>query len=228
MLRNLFGKYGPRKAGFYCAAAAGLFLLLVTVSNSGVRGVELDLPSLDSRVSVSFQSDFEILINNTFRRTSPEIQIACRRWADKFTARYGEEVFDSLIERFITTKTYQQLRREAESLQSTDEAHKLASRVTALAYQVPVLWKRYRDLKREAQDVSLFSGLERDMALRHRIEDEARRAFEDYLEIYQRHNRLVADYNKKYLGGLEFFTDHLEGFSEGLQGSSGQHELERY
>lgn len=195
--------------------AAGRWFLLVIaavflVSSSGAD--ELLLLSLDADVPVSFASDFEVLVTNTFGRTSPEVQVECRQWAAKFTERYGEEVFDSLIERFVATTTYQRLSREAEVLQSSPDAAKLARRIESLALQVPVLWKRYRNLKREAVDVSLFSGLEKDLVLRRRIEDEARRSFEDYLETYQRHNRLVAEYNKKNLGGLEFFTEHLGSF----------------
>ncbi len=216
MLRNLFGRYGWRKQTGLAILVSRLLSVsvIMTVLIPCCLGDDIALPSADARVSTSFTSDFEMLIKNTFGRISPEIQIECRHWSESFTNRYSEEVFDSLIERFIATSTYRRLRREAEVLQSSPEAKKLAIRIDSMALQVPVLWRRYRNLKREALDISLFSGLERDMVLRRRVDEEARRAFEDYLETYQRHNRLVAEYNKNYLGGLEFFTEHLGGFEE--------------
>lgn len=159
---------------------------------------------------LDFSSEFKILKNNTFYRTSPEIQLKCRQWADKFKSRYGEKVFDSLIKKFIETSTYKSLSKKAKVLQEQESARILKKKIQMLASEVPILWSRYRRLENKIRLYPDFSPGARGNFYRTLAINEAMEAYKEYNKAYLKHNQLVAEYNQKYLGSLDFFTDHLE------------------
>jgi hypothetical protein len=153
----------------------------------------------------SEKGDFSRLKTFFFQKVSPQIEQKLITWKNNFISNYGQEAFDSLVERYMKTKEFKELSYKARSLQKTYAAKSLflqIERVKKQAFYYKTRLNQYHRLyfptffgKRDARRESLLGerNLKRDYYQ------------EKYDYFRKEYDQLVKKYNEAYLGCLPFW-----------------------
>ncbi|MCK5686080.1 hypothetical protein KAJ27_18250, partial [bacterium] len=160
--------------------------------------------------------DFEALKEFIFYRTSPETELKGLLWKNEYIRKFGEEVFDNLLVRFMKTPEFIKLSTKSKTLQQDPEAEKMKRETQQLSddikhnltraieyHRVGLMNVRNGGSNNVFRENKAFVGLMRNVSSQTDFYNEK------YQSCYRRYNKLVALYNMKYLGSLPFKTAHL-------------------
>lgn len=194
-----------RRPGF----AAMLIFSMLTLSLPGldisaISGTSGSLPCPVLKVSFE-EREYDMLEKGLFGRTSEAVQKKVMEWAEGFKKEFGEEAFDALLDRYTKTPRFEEKALRAYEFQFSEVARATYAEIEILSRLIPETfsrWKRLaRDSRRDRRTVS------RNLAETvKRLRDEADNCFAELRNLVEKHNRLVANYNTRYLGGLEFYS----------------------
>lgn len=150
--------------------------------------------------------EYEVLEKGLFGRNSQAVQNEVMEFTARFKRDFGEEAFNALLDRYTRTSGFQEKAIMAYELQSGEEARDAYAEIEILSRLIPETFSRWKRLARDArQNRRLVS---RDLAETVKSRrDEADGCLSELKALITKHNRLVSDYNTRYLGGVEFYPE---------------------
>lgn len=151
------------------------------------------------------KAEFDMIEKIMFKRLSYKIQEDALTWSEEYKNEYGEKAFDALLERYMKTESFMRNSIIAFRFQNTAQAKQMYQEIELLAKIAKEKNSTWKQKLRKSR--STFLQNSRDLAeelkaSRHNAEVE----FRELNSIIRKHNRLVGEYNKKFMGGLEFIN----------------------
>lgn len=151
------------------------------------------------------QYEWDMLEKGLFARYDTSVQAQVMNWAADFREQYGEQAFDTLLTRFMRSRRYRELKVKAGALRSQPEAQKMFREIEKLSNLIPERHREWMDAAREARADLHFQAREFSEYLR-RSRTDAERLWRDLSDLVKRHNSLVMEYNRNFMGGIEFYS----------------------
>lgn len=159
------------------------------------------------------KSEFEMIEKIMFKRLTYKIQEDAFKWSEDYKREYGEKSFDTLLERFMKTESFMRNSIVAFRFQNSEKAKQMYQEIELLSKLAKEKNSSWKQKLRKSSSTVLQNSRDRAEELkesRYNAEIEYR----ELKSIIRRHNRLVGDYNKSFMGGLEFINppDPSTGF----------------
>lgn len=200
-----------------CAAAAREVRTLPPEQGGGLAGKNSAGGDRSAGVPGFEDKEYAILEKGLFGRVSEAVQREVMGWTGRFKTEFGEEAFDALLDRYTRTPEFQEKAIRAYELQSTDGAREAFAEIEILSRLIPETYSRWKRLARDSRrDRRTISRDLAETVKSHR--EEADTCFSELRTLIEKHNRLVGSYNRRFLGGVEFFSESGESMPEAAGG----------